>query len=156
MNLTISGIEHLKFFFSFLNTYSFPIFKIWKRKTIWAVLIFDGFLIFRSSLFFTGEYLFPELAEFSNLVAMLGLSKFQILLFLRVSFPELADLSNFVASLDLSKLKILLQISLTRAGFFARRFGRPAIQLLLFHHLTESCHPIDHDFFSFNRLKCNE
>ena len=90
---------------------------------VWAVLIFDEFSIFRFSLFLRVSYLLPELADLSNLVAMVDLSKIQILLFLRASylFLELAKFSNFVAMLDLSKLKILQQISLTRVGLFGAK-----------------------------------
>ena len=43
----------------FFNTYNFPIFKNCRRKTVWVVRIFDGFLIFRFlSLLFIGECLF--------------------------------------------------------------------------------------------------
>ena len=53
----------------FLNTYNFPIFKIWKRKTVWVVLVFDGFSTSRFffSLFLRVSYILPELAEISIL-----------------------------------------------------------------------------------------
>ena len=57
----------------------------------------------------TGEYLFPELADLSDLSATLDSSRLYILLFFTGDnfFPEMADLSDLVANLDLSKLYIL-------------------------------------------------
>ena len=70
----IGEIEHLQFL---LNACNFPIFKNWRRKTISAVLIFDGFSDF-FSLFFTGEWLFPELANLNDFTATLDSSKLKI------------------------------------------------------------------------------
>ena len=59
--------------FFFLNTYNFSILKNCRRKTIWVVLIFDGFSIFRFlSLFFTGEWVFPEVGWIRYVVLTLA------------------------------------------------------------------------------------
>ena len=74
----------------FLNTYNFPIFKNCRRKTVWVVLIFDRFSIFRFlSLFFTVECL-----------------------------PGAGWSQRSGSNAGFIQTKILLQISLTRDGLF--------------------------------------
>ena len=126
INLTIGEIEHLHFLFWIHTTFQYLRFGKGKRFELYLSL--TGF-------------------QFSD---------FPSFFFLRLShfFPELADLSNLVAMLDLSKLKILLQISLTHAGLFDAKIVSTNHSTFPLHHLAESCHSIDLDFFSYNRLKC--
>ena len=136
----------------FFNTFNFSIYKIWKMKTVWAVLIFDRFSTSRFFFFsfFTGELSSPGAGWNQHLVPTLDLSKLQILLFLRVSYllPELTEISI------LFKLKIPFKFLWHVPAFSVRRPCRPIIRLFFFHHLAESRHPIDLDFCHFNRLKC--
>ena len=116
------------FFFFFLYAYNFPIFKIWKRKTVWAVLIFDGFCT----------------------------SRFFLSLLLRVSYllPELAEISIFFQCWICLNWRFRWNFSNTCWPFLAQRFCRPIIRLFLFHHLAESRLVIDLNFCRLNRLKC--
>ena len=110
--------QNLYNFSLFLNTYNFSILKNCRRKTVWVVLIFDGFSIFRFfSLFFMGECLFPELVDISDLVLTLTLSKLNFTLFT----GELSGdgwIQHVVLMLASVQTKILLQISLTGDGLF--------------------------------------
>ena len=135
----------------FLNTYNFPIFKIWKRKMVWTVLLFNGFSIFRFYLFLRGSYLFPELAEISILFQRWICPNWRFYSFYGWAISFRSCLQHFVSTPDLSKLKILLQFFLTRAGLFGAK-------ILLTNHSTFPLPPprrmIDLDFFHFNWLKC--
>ena len=117
--------------FSFLNTYNFPIFKIWRRKTVWPVLIFDGFSIFRVffSLFFTGECLFPRLADLGDLVLTLALSKLNFTLFA----GELSG-ASWIQHVVLTLASVQTETSPSDfsnacRSFLARSFCRPIIRL---------------------------
>ena len=138
-----------------------------------------GFVQTSDFTLFMGDNLFLELADLSNLVEILDQSKLQILLFLwviifsrswlisvillrywispnfRFYFFLLGD--NFFPCCNAGVVQTEdspSNFSITCQPFLVWRFCQSTSWLFLIHHLAESHHPIDLDFFRFNRLKC--